>query len=189
MSREYKRWLSSHFPPWACREVVHLSVQGRHCESKKQRCWDHLIRERLTSCSAAGRYCCNSGTAGLAAVSLWDPPLHSLYCTLAVWGLTPEISVPARLPCWNPGPLLSTDQHCSPSCWVQAWAHRPCGTTISGCPQSRAECCSTKHYLALSKEEVNSFQACSWSCSLLLCRVLVHTHHSGISHFNYKTYM
>lgn len=45
--------------------------------------------------------------------SVWDHLLHSLYCTLAVWGLTPKMSVPARLTCWNPGSLLSTDQPCS----------------------------------------------------------------------------
>lgn len=45
--------------------------------------------------------------------SVWDPPLHSLCCSLALWGLTPETSLRARLTCWNPGSLLSTDQPCS----------------------------------------------------------------------------
>lgn len=49
----------------------------------------------------------------LQQVSVWDPPLHSLYCTLAVWGLTSMMSVLARLMCWNSGSLLSADQACS----------------------------------------------------------------------------
>lgn len=152
-SREYKRWHSPHFPLWACREVAHLSVQGRHCGaavlgSCNQNVTDKLLCRRWVLLSLV----ILALQVWLQQISVWDPPLHSLCCTLAIWGLTPKMSVAARLTCWNPGSLLSADQPCSA-------LHTDCGTTITACPQSHTECWSTKHCLSLSKKDLNYFQA------------------------------
>lgn len=119
--------------------------------------------------------------------SVWDPPLHSLCCNLALWGLTPEMSVPARLTCWNPGFLLSTDQSCSALLGTDLDTQTLCHDHLH-VPRAilNAEGLSTA--LLWARKQKTHLKHTAVLLAVCSC-VLVHIHHSGISHFNYKTNM
>lgn len=152
-SGEYKWWLSSHSFLSLQRNSASVSAGQALCKQGpsagmiwSEWGWQAALLQAEATIG-------NSGTADLTAARLsLRSPLAQPLLHLGCLGFDP----------WH----VSTCQANVLEPWISPF-HRPtplcpagyrpghtnlCGTTISACPQSHAECWSTKHCLALSKE-------------------------------------